>query len=225
MRYLLTCSRHGRKEEKPDSPYYASREDRARAFWVAYVHDKNMALITGKPPVFYEQEISRLPPSGTNVEGFCLVQSLDNMRSVNFLVTGHRLAVIQGQLWSRLQCATAFPTPSAHITAQNELNALLLAWRTALPFSFKPQDLMGHWPKFSIIYIILLHFQYFQTLVEVNREPPAEEGSADPLFGTCPTATSLRSCSYSTQQFVVSSARDALELASLSPRGNFQHVW
>ncbi|KAK5168971.1 uncharacterized protein LTR77_006280 [Saxophila tyrrhenica] len=212
-------------EESADSPHYSDRDDRARVFSIAYVLDKNFSLVSGKPPLFHEQDISRLPLSNANVEGFALIQSLDGLREVNFLVALHRLAAIQGQLWNRLQSATASPAPSALIAAQNEVNALLLSWRTSLPFSFKPKDLVGQWPKYCIISIVVLHFQYFQTLVAVNKKPALAEACTAPLYSNCPTATALKSYTFSTESFVVSAAREAFDLASLIPMGNFQHVW
>jgi hypothetical protein len=216
VRILQDMDAH--KEEEPSSQYFDAKAERARVFWVAYSCDKAVALQTGKPPVLYEQDISRMPPTITNTNGLGVVKSLDRTAEANFFVACYGLSYIEGQLWERMQSAT--PRSTAEIMlARSDLNELLAAWKADLAFAFKPDELVGRWPKHCILYIIMMHFQYFQALVEVNRDQ-------DPMWsGTCSAADYLKSYPHSTDPLVVQAARDSLDLANLAPRGNFQHVW
>jgi hypothetical protein len=220
VRILQDLDAH--KEPDSKSPNPQLRDELGRVFWVAYIQDKNLALHTGKPPVLYEEDISRQPLAYS--ESWGIVRSLDHTFRVDFFVAAHRLAAIQGLIWSRVQSATARKTRLDLLKAQSELNPLLAAWKNDFPFEFKREALIGRWPKHSILYIIMLHFQYFQSLLELNKEPE-ESTNEGPLSGDFEPARSLHSHTYSTAPHVIEAARDALDLASLAPRGNFAHVW
>jgi hypothetical protein len=223
IRMLQTLDAH--KQEAPGSPYYFARKERERTFWVAYILDKDIALITRKPPVLSEVDISRPPPLDRNDDHVGTVRSFDSCFDVNLFRASQRLASIQAQVWNRTLSGGASMTRNALQAAQNELNPVLAAWKNELPFKFKQDDLVGRWPKHAIIHIVVLHFRYFHTLVELNKEPPMDKDDMDPLNGNCPVAKSLPSYPHSTALVAVEAARDALDLASLTPRGNFQNVW
>lgn len=223
IRMLQTLDAH--KVEALDGPHYAARKQRERTFWVAYILDKDIALLTRKPPVLSETDISRPPPLDRNDDHVGTVLSYDACFDTNLFRASQRLASIQSRVWERTLSAGASMTRPALQVAQNELNPLLAAWKAELPFKFKQDDLVGRWPKHAIVHIVVLHFRYFHTLVELNKEPPMEKDDMNPLNGNCPVAKSLPSYPHSTALVAVDAARDALDLASLTPRGNFQNVW
>jgi hypothetical protein len=223
IRMLQTLDAH--KVEAPDGPYYHARKERERTFWVAYILDKDIALLTRKPPVLSELDISRPPPLDRNDDRVGTVMSFDSCFDINLFRAAQRLASIQARVWERTLSGSASMTRPALQAAQNELNPVIAAWKAELPFKFKQEDLVGRWPKHAIVHIVVLHFRYFHTLVELNKEPPMEKDDMSPLNGNCPVAKSLPSHPHSTALVAVEAARDALDLASLTPRGNFQNVW
>ena len=206
-----------------DNLSLSERKQRECVFWIAYIIDKDIALQARKPPVLNEQDISRAQPSSQGDDDIGVIRSLDAYFEVNSFVVSQRLAAIQGQIWSRIHSARALADRASLQKAQNELNPILAAWKDDLPFEFRPEDLVGRWPKYAIVNIITLQFRYFHTLVELNKEPPLDQDS--PLNSDCPIAGSLPSYPHSTAIVAVEAARDALDLASLTPRGNFQNVW
>lgn len=223
VRMLQTLDAH--KEETPDSPYYADRKDRERTFWVAYILDRDIALTTRKPPVLSELDISRPPLLSHTEDQVGEVRSIDSCFDVNLFRASQTLASIQARVWNRTLSPGASTSPAALQAAQAELNPVLAAWKQELPFKFKSEDLVGRWPKYAIIQIVVLHFRYFHTLVDLNKEPAMETDDMKLLNGNCPVAKSLPSYPHSTALVAVEAARDALDLASLTPRGNFQNVW
>ena len=223
VRMLQTLDAH--KVELPGGPYYAARRERERTFWVAYILDKDIALLTRKPPVISEMDIGRPPPSERCEDNVGTVRSLDSCFDTNLFKASQRLASIQARVWERTLSGSAIMTQQALQVAQNELNPALAAWKAELPFKFQKDDLVGRWPKHAILHIVVMHFRYFHTLVELNKEPPMEKNDMNPLNGDCPVAQSLPSYPHSTALVAVEAARDALDLASLTPRGNFQNVW
>ena len=209
-------------EEKPGSDEFARREERMHTFWVAYIMDKDIALQFRKPPVLHEQDIGRVPIAEEMLrEG--VVWSLDGFLEANLFVISQGLATIQGQVWSVIHAGGTRKSAEALQAAQDAVNPLLQAWKEDLPFTFCKDDLVGKWPKHAIVNIVTLHFRYFHTLVELNKEPPFETGH--PLKGNCPLSKSLPDWPHSTSELAVEAARDALDLAALTPRGNFQNVW
>ena len=223
IRMLQTLDAH--KEEMPNTLHYLERKERERVFWVAYILDKDTALTIRKPPVLSEADISRLPPGDHEEDGVGIIRSLDSYFEVNLFTASQRLAAIQGKVWNRIDSAATPATRNVLQAAQDELNPCLAAWKDTLPFDFKQEDLVGRWPKHAIVHIVVLHFRYFHTLVELNKEPPMEKDELNPLNDDCPVAKSLPSYPHSTAPIAVEAARDALDLASLTPRGNFQNVW
>lgn len=218
---MLQCN-NVHLEEEPDSPESARRTERMHTFWVAYIMDKDSALQFRKPPVLHEQDIGRIPLSREVLrEG--LVFSLDSYLEANLFVISQGLARIQGEVWSLIYAGTTAKTRDALEGAQEVLNPRLAAWKDSLPFRFRSEDLVGKWPKHAIVNIVTLHFRYFHTLVELNKEPPFEPGH--PLRGDCPLSKSLPDWPHSTSLLAVEAARNALDLAALTPRGNFQNVW
>lgn len=199
--------------------------DLSRAWWVAYIHDKNIAILSGQPPVAHEQDINRPPPQWADVEGFAFVRSLDGSGEANFLVIAHRLAVITGQVYNRTLSPNADVSPTGMQAAQAALNPLLEGWKNRLPLVFKPECLLGQWPKHAVIFLALLHFQYFQTLVQLNRELCSEDLKPIVVNGRFDLVDSLKTYPFSQSPVVVDAARDGLRLASLIPKGTLQHVW
>lgn len=223
IRMLQTLDAH--KAEAPDGPYYATRKERERTFWVAYILDKDIALLTRKPPVLSDLDVTRPPPLERNEDQVGIVRSLDSYFEINLFRASQRLASIQSRVWERTLSGGAVLTRQALQVAQTELNPALAAWKADLPFRFHKDDLVGRWPKYAIIHVVVMHFRYFHTLVELNKEPPMDKDDMNPLNGDCPVARSLPSYPHSTALIAVEAARDALDLASLTPRGNFQNVW
>lgn len=209
-------------DEEPGTPEYARRGERVHTFMAAYIMDKDISLQFRKPPVLHEQDIGRKASCHLVLqEG--IVRSLDSCLEANLFIISKNLARIQGQVWSMIYGGVMAKTQEALEAAQAALNPQLAAWKEGLPFRFHRDDLVGKWPKHAIVNIVTLHFRYFHTLVEVNKEPPFEP--ADPLRGNCPLAKSLPDWPHSTSPLAVEAARDALDLAALTPRGNFQNVW
>lgn len=218
---MLQCN-NVHLEEGLESPEVAKRTERMHTFWVAYIMDKDIALQFRKPPVLHEQDIGRRPIAREILrEG--LVYSLDSYVEANLFVIAQGLATIQGQVWSLIYAGSTAKTRDALEAAQEVLNPRLAAWKDSLPFAFKQEDLVGKWPKHAIVNIVTLHFRYFHTLVELNKEPPMEPGN--PLRGDCPLSKALPDWPHSTSVLAVEAARNALDLAALTPRGNFQNVW
>lgn len=220
VRMLQCCNVH--HNESPNSPDYFLRSERMNTFWVAYILDKDIAMQFRKPPVLHEQDIGRTfewrDPSQIG-----RVQSLDSVFEVNLFGAAQSLAVIQGQVWTMIYGASMARDRSDLEAAQELLNPKLAAWKQQLPFQFRKQDLVGRWPKHAIVNIVCLHFHYFHTLVEVNKNPPLDKDHA--LNTGCAIAEDLRDWPHSTAVVAVEAARDALDLAALLPSGNFQNVW
>ena len=219
---MLQCNNVHLEEDDRESPEFARRTERMHTFWVAYIMDKDIALQFRKPPVLHEQDIGRLPISREVLrEG--VVFSLDSYLEANLFVISQELATIQGQVWSLIYAGSTSKTRNELEAAQEVLNPRLAVWKARLPFGFRREDLVGRWPKHAIVNIVTLHFRYFHTLVELNKEPPFENGH--PLKGDCPLSKSLPDWPHSTSLLAVEAARNALDLAALTPRGNFQNVW
>ena len=199
-----------------------------RTFWFAYIMDKDISLQSRKPPVLHEEDIGLGPLAHLEEDGIGTVRSLDSSMEFNLFKVARDLACIQGHVWTRIHSVAATVDRRTLEAAQAELNPVLATWKNSLPFHFKADDLVGRWPKHAVLHIVILHFRYFQTLVELNREPPMGDDTDDdmnPLNGNCPIAKSLPSYPHSTSTIAVEAARDALDLAALTPRGNFQNVW
>lgn len=218
---MLQCN-NVHMEEAAEGPEAARRAERVNTFWTAYIMDKDIALQFRKPPVLHEQNIGR-GPLGREMLTEGVVFSLDSYSEANLFVISQGLARIQGEVWSLIYAGSAAKTREALEAAQEVLNPRLAAWKDSLPFRFRREDLVGRWPKHAIVNIVTLHFRYFHTLVELNKEPPMEPGH--PLRGDCPLSKSLPEWPHSTSMLAVEAARNALDLAALTPRGNFQNVW
>ena len=212
------------EDDKLDRVLEDSPTERGRVWWIAYIHDKSIAEMTSKPPIIDDRYISRPPPRWQDVEGFGMVRSTDGLSEANFLVIGYRLAVLMSEVHYRTQSPTSDLTPEGLQASQTALNPLFDTWRNSLPFIFKP-SLVGLWPEHAVIYMILLHFQYFHTLLRLNREPPTRPLHAIAAGAPAVLRDNICACPYSIAPFVVNAARDALSLASLMPKGNLQHVW
>ena len=213
------------KEESREDTTFCVRKERERIFWIAYILDKDIALQMQKPPVLHQQDIGRPPLEDREKDSVGIVRSLDSYFEVNLFAVSQRLATIQDQVWSRIHSAAMITNRNRLKAAQDELNPVLAAWKKDLPFEFKCEDLVGRWPKHAILHIVVLHFRYFHTLVELNKDPPMDKDDMSPLNGDCPVAKSLPRYPHSTSMLAVEAARDALDLAALTPRGNFQNVW
>ena len=204
----------------------AERRERECLFWCAYILDKDIALQTGRPPVLYEQDISRRPPSEYHDDEIGVVRSLDSSTKVDLFVASQRLAAIQGQVWSKIYSG-AEPADRAMLhAAQDELNPVLAAWKAGFPFQFSKEALVSRWPKHAILQTVVLYFKYCHTLVELNKVPHMEKIDGSPLLeSSCPTSKALSTYPHSSARVATDAARDALDLASLTPRGNFQNAW
>lgn len=232
-RMFTACAIHVLQEldaHNINSEVYASltnsqASDLARAWWVAYIHDKNIAILGGKPPIAHEQDVNRPPPQWADVEGFGFVRSLDGSAEANFQVISHRLAVISSQVYTRTMSPNAEVTPAGMTAAQTALNPLLEGWKARLPFVFKPEALVGRWPKHCVIFLAMLHFQYFQTLLQLNRELSTDPLKVLVVNGGLDLVNQLKAHPFSLSPAVVEAARDGLRLASLTPKGTLQHVW
>lgn len=201
------------------------RSERVRALWVAYILDKDDTFRTGNPPLLQARDLKLNLQETTRHDGTGIVQSLDLESHVNLLEVSVSLALIQGQVWSRLISVGAETDTDSLQSARSDLNSALNTWKHQLPFDFNREDLVGHWPKHAIVHIVVLHFRYFQTLVEVNKIPSMEEDEMLGLGDDCPVAKMLPVYSHSSDPATVDAARNALDLASLTPRGNFQIIW
>ena len=222
IRMLQTLRTH--KEPWNSSTTLMGKECQ-RVFWVAYILDKDIALATRNPPVMSEADVRRFPPLDHEEDGVGTIRSLDSYFEVNLFVMSQKLAAIQSQVWTDIYGLRTRANQKSLLAAQSKINPVLAAWKDSLPFRFKQEDLIGRWPKHAIVHIVVLHFRYFHTLVELNKEPAMDKDEIDPLNGDCPVAKSLPSYPHSTAMVAVEAARDALDLAKLTPRGNFQNVW
>lgn len=208
-----------------DAVDISERRELERLFWAAYILDKDDAFRTGNSPLLQIRDIGRTP-SATSDDGVGLVKSLDLESEVDIFEAQIALALIQGEVWSRVLASGAKMDETSVEVARNNLNTALHDWKTELPFEFKRESLVGHWPKYAIVHMVVLHFRYFQTLVELNRVPSMDKEELRATLGDdCPVAKLLPLYSHSTETVTVDAARNALDLASLTPRGNFQIVW
>jgi hypothetical protein len=195
-------------------------EERKRVFWVAYALDKDISLQTGQPPTqdddnmdveFPFENCSTLNhPGGSN-----------NMDFFNFRV---RLALIQGQIYSRLCSVKATrQTPCERILAARELESMLRAWRTTVPVDFL-RDFSGSELELSTSgpfrHPIILQLTYFNSLAIVYGSLPLLPGNCEIKGPDDPLAFQM-----STPITYPGEARQVIKLLQATPRRNFACVW
>ncbi len=151
------------------------------------------------------------------------MKSLDNTTAANFFALRQRLATIQGLIYTKIQSLTASKNQCDLARAQAELNPQLTAWKQEFPFRFAQQELVGRWPWHAILFMILFACEYFDALLQLNREMNSDRVKF--LAHDCPAANSLRSQIFSRSPLVLIAAREALDLALLVTNGNFANLW
>ena len=207
---------------------FATDEDyleRQRTFWVAYIFDRELCMRLRRPLVMIDADVAVMPPIAREPDSLGIVRSSDGYSDVNLFQYRHALASLQSRVWCHVRNLPNFQDKTKFDATVLELNMALDAWKHSPPFTFTPNDLVGRWPKSAILHIVILHFVYFHTLVELNKELPGAENDYSPLVGNCPISKSLPSYPHSIAPVAVVAARAALELAKLTPRGNFACVW
>lgn len=198
----------------------AEIEERKRVFWVAYALDKDISLQTGQPPTQDDDNMDVEFPfencSALNHPG-----ESNNMDFFNFRV---RLALIQGQIYSRLCSVKATrQTPCERILAARELDSMLRAWRATVPTDFL-RDFLGSELELSTSgpfrHPIILQLTYFNSLAIVYGSLPLVPGNCELKGPDDPLAFQM-----STPITYPDEARQVIKLLQATPRRNFACVW
>jgi len=198
----------------------AEIEERKRVFWVAYALDKDISLQTGQPPTQDDDDMDVEFP----FENCSTLNHPGESNNMDFFNLRVRLALIQGQIYSRLCSVKATKqTPCERILAARELESMLRAWRATVPIDFL-RDFFGSELELSTSgpfrHPIILQLTYFTSLAIVSGSLPLLPENCEIKGPDDPLAFQM-----STPITYPGEARQVVKLLQATPRRNFTFVW
>jgi hypothetical protein len=198
----------------------AEIEERKRVFWVAYALDKDISLQTGQPPAQDDDNMDVEFP----FENYSTLNRPGESNNMDFFTFRVRLALIQGQIYSRLCSVKATrQSPCKRMLAARELESMLLAWRATVPIDFQ-LDLFGSELELSTSgpfrHPIILQLTYFNSLAIVYGSLPLLPGNCEIKGPDDPLEFRM-----SAPITYPGEARQVIKLLQAAPRRNFECVW
>lgn len=200
----------------------AEIEERKRVFWVAYILDKDISLQTGQPP---SQDDDNMDVEFTFEDCTTLNHPGESI-NMDFFNVRVRLALIQGQIYSRLCSVKATrQTPCERMLAARELESMLRAWRATVPVDFL-RDFGGSTTELGFStsgpfrHPIILQLTYFNSLAIVYGSLPLLPSNCEIKGPEDPLAFQM-----STPITYPAEARQVMKLLEATPRRNFASVW
>jgi hypothetical protein len=198
----------------------AEVEERKRVFWVAYILDKDISLQTGQPPTQNDDNMD----VELTLENCSTLNHPGESCNMEFFNVRVRLALIQGQIYSRLCSVKATKeTPCERMLAARELESMLLAWRATVPADFL-RDFVGSESELSpsgpFRHPTILQLTYFNSLAIVYGSLPLLPSNCEISGPNDPLAFQM-----STPITYPAEARQVMKLLQAPPRRNFASVW
>lgn len=212
---------------------HAEHEQRRRVFWLAYFLDKDISLRTGQP---YTQDDNDLDAACLPLGPLAPLPGCPG--AVNFFSARIGLAVLQGQVYSRLYSPQArWQSAEQVAAAAGELNALLGFWRDSIPGLYFEDD-----PRWALrggglgnpvglpvehLHMLLMRFTYVHCLAMIDRCISPQTQTADPLEGVVDAAGNILMPDFGVpeESICVIESRKAVGLIQITPPGDFAYVW
>ncbi|CAG7927676.1 unnamed protein product [Penicillium olsonii] len=172
----LSMGMHRRRDQKRDFPFnkrqnYISSECSKRTFWVAYILDKYLSVVFGRPRLYQDEDIDQNFPDSVNDEDMSFegpaVSDDSTDCHVDALIFHAKIARIIGTVSREVYSVNDLPHQH-RLAAAHRLGQELHEWRASLPphlGTVKPSTLMPSFRRQAIA----LQLAYFHALIHTNR--------------------------------------------------------
>ncbi|KAL2814254.1 fungal-specific transcription factor domain-containing protein [Aspergillus granulosus] len=230
-RLSLTLGLHQNPFYLGKNPPAANYHRHMKAFWVAYILDKDISIRTGLPSTFDDDAITLdhpgpdlvMPASSTSGTG--LENNIPSAAS--FFQMRVRLAMIDSKVEKQLRLfskSASGQNATKILTLVAELDNQLETWKENLPSHLRPAHQPITWseiPPATREPIISLHFAYYRTLGQIHGFAAAKlKQVADDI--TSPTRIGNIKFSIITQAFA---AAQIISLLQYFPWQQPGHLW
>lgn len=158
----------------------SERRERNRTFWVLYCLDKTIALRTGRPPTFRDEEISCLFPRDVSVAQNTYPSSTrtgqspeEDIQEFDFFLILTKFSRICSRISHQLYSVTALCRPSVELLEMaNSILSSLEAWRQSIPARFRPGQSFNRLPALNYASrqrVLALHLSHSYAICSVHR--------------------------------------------------------
>ncbi|CAG7945895.1 unnamed protein product [Penicillium salamii] len=173
----LSMGMHRRRDQKRDFPFnskrqnYISSECFKRTFWVAYILDKYLSVVFGRPRLYQDEDIDQNFPDSVNDEDMTPQGPTASDDStdcyIDGLISHAKIARIIGTV-SREVYSVNDQSHEHRLAAAHRLGHALHEWRASLPphlGTVKPSTLIPNFRRQAIA----LQLAYSHALIHTNR--------------------------------------------------------
>ncbi|KAJ5183379.1 hypothetical protein N7492_000995 [Penicillium capsulatum] len=173
----LSLGMHRRRDTKRDVPLssrpfnYITSQCSKRTFWVAYIIDRYLSVVFGRPRLYQEEDIDQEFPESVNDEDMTpqgpLTPEEGNDCHIESLMFHARIATIIGRISRHVYSVSGTPK-SDRLAAANDLVRELHEWRASLPShlgTVQPSTLIPSFRRQAIA----LKLAYFHAIMHATR--------------------------------------------------------
>ncbi|KAH8426025.1 Zn(II)2Cys6 transcription factor [Aspergillus melleus] len=191
----LSLGMHRRRDQKRDFPFtsrrqnYITSECYKRTFWSAYIIDKYLSVVFGRPRLYQDEDIDQDFPEGVNDEDMTpdgTKASDDADCHIDGLIFHAKIARIIGKI-SREVYSVNDLSNQDRLAAANRLGCELHEWRAGLPphlGTVKPSTLVPSFRRQAVA----LQLAYSHALIHANRPFLMSEAASENV-NECISAT------------------------------------
>jgi len=208
---------------KPD---YAHSQCRKRTFWSAYILDKYMGVVMGRPRHFHDKDIDQEYPERANDENVTplglIPSASDEVEDCHLdgFLWNTRLASIVGEISDELYPINPL-SESRRVEVAKSLASKLDEWHASLPALLKarPSSLVRSFRR----QCVALRLAYKHAVMHLHRPFLLARSTSDPPLSSAESAQLFRDQSIKT---CISAARDALRtIDALAQEGPLFHAF
>jgi hypothetical protein len=211
----------------------AENEQRKRVFWIAYMLDKDICLRSGRPPAQDDDDMNvelPLEEPQDNVGTIPLTnEGSDGKKTVNLF---HKLCIfaqIQSRTYKLLYSVKASRRSKGELLHTiGDLDQALEEWKESIPLDFRPEHEIEGSSTPMILYVVVLHFAYYNCLTTIHRMGVHHGYWGSRLSDCAKRGLNMRPLSprvLMSAALCASAARASIGLLRYMPRGNRTCVW
>jgi hypothetical protein len=204
-------------------------EQRKRVFWIAYMLDKDLCLRSGRPPAQDDDDMNVELPEADPPDNIGNIPLADGKSKMNLFRVMCEMVGIESRVYKRLYSVKAQKLSEGELLQTiGELDKELEDWKDSIPIDFRPEHEIkaSHTPL--ILHIVMLHFNYYNTLTTIHRMSVHKGYWTSRLSDFAIkglNAKPLNPRVFSSAALCASAARATISLLKFVPQGDSQIVW
>ncbi|KAK3378214.1 fungal-specific transcription factor domain-containing protein [Podospora didyma] len=204
-------------------------EQRKRVFWIAYMLDKDLCLRSGRPPAQDDDDMNVELPDADPVDNIGNIPLADGKGKMNLFRVMCELAIVESKVYNKLYSTKATKQSDGELlNTIGELDQELEDWKDSIPIDFRPEHEIkaSHTPL--ILHIVMLHFNYYNTLTTIHRMSIHHGYWTSRLSNYAIQGLNARPLNprvFSSAALCTSAARASISLLKYIPQGDFSCVW